>query len=137
MPAKLRLNGATFTTPRTSVSWAGYKLRVSALSPQALAGSTHTFDAWSDGGTQDHEIFTGAQPGTYTATFKACTITGTSGNDVLKGTLGADTICGMAGNVTIDGMAGNDAVLRGDGGGDKVTGGGGTDNLNGGMPTTR
>ena len=138
---KLRLNGTTFTTPRTFVSWEGYKLRVTALSPQALAGSTHTFDAWSDGGTQDHEIFTGAQPGTYTATFKACTITGTSGNDVLEGTLGADTICGMAGNDTIKGMAGNDTidgmggddpVLRGDGGGDKVTGGGGTDNLNGG-----
>ena len=143
---KLRLNGTTFATPRHFVSWEGYKLRVTALSPQTLAGSTHTFDAWSDGGTQGHDVFTGAQPGTYTATFKACTITGTSGNDVLEGTLGADTICGMAGadtikgmagNDTIDGMGGDDTALRGDGGADKMTGGGGADNLYGGVATTR
>ena len=138
---KLRLNGTTFTTPRTFVSWEGYKLRVAALSPQALAGSTHTFDAWSDGEAWDHDIVTGAQPSAYTATYKACTITGTSGNNVLEGTSGADTICGMGGNDTIKGMAGNDTIdgmggedapLRGDGGADMVTGGSGDDNLYGG-----
>jgi Ca2+-binding RTX toxin-like protein len=39
----------------------------------------------------------------------ACSITGTSGDDVLTGTSGADVICGLDGNDTIDGGDGTDA----------------------------
>jgi hypothetical protein len=62
-----------------------------------------------------------------------CTITGTSGNNVLEGSAGDDVICGGGGNDTIKGLAGND-ILRGEaGGGDKLFGGVGDDTLDGGL----
>lgn len=39
-----------------------------------------------------------------------CTITGTSGDDLLRGTAGADVICGLGGADEIRGLAGNDVV---------------------------
>jgi Ca2+-binding RTX toxin-like protein len=136
----LQVNGTTFTAPRTFVSWEGYELNVNALSPQTLSGKTYIFASWSDGKGQRHDIATGAASSTYTAAFKACTKTGTSGDDVLDGTSSADVICGMGGNDRIGGLGGNDTiegvggndVLSGGGGADKVIGGSGTDALNGG-----
>jgi glucose/arabinose dehydrogenase len=136
---ELGINGTTFTAPQTFVSWEGYKLNVDAPTPQTLSGKTYIFASWSDGKLQRHDIVTGPTPSTYTATFRACTKTGTSGDDVLNGTSSADVICGMGGNDTIrgrggidtvEGMAGNDA-LHGGGGADTVTGGTGADNLYG------
>jgi len=123
----LEANSEAFTAPRTILSWEGYKLNVNAPSPQNSSGTTYLFDSWSEGQGQSHDIVTGASPSTYTATFKApspaCTITGTSANDVLEGTAGDDVICGGGGNDTIKGLAGND-ILRGEaGGGDKLLGG--------------
>jgi PKD repeat protein len=137
--ASLKINGETFTAPRTLVSWEGYRLAVNAPSPQTLSGTTHAFSSWSDGKGQQHAIVTGAAPSTYTATFKACTRTGTSGADILDGTSSADVLCGMGGNDTVRGLAGNDLLdgmggddtLRGGGGEDKAKGGGGADNLYG------
>lgn len=136
----LQVNGETFAAPRTLVSWEGYKLNVNAPSPQVLSGTTHVFSSWSNGKGQQHSIVTGAAPSTYTATFKACTITGTSGDDDLDGTSSADVICGMSGNDTIRGMGGDDTIegmggndsLRGDGGADKIRGSTGADSLYGG-----
>jgi Ca2+-binding RTX toxin-like protein len=134
----LKAGGQTFAAPRTLVSWEGYKLSVNAPSPQTLSGTTHVFSSWSDGKGQQHDIVTGASPSTYTATFKTCTKTGTSGADVLDGTFSADVICGLGGNDTIrgfgdndtaEGMGGND-TLRG-GGADTVKGSGGADSLYG------
>jgi glucose/arabinose dehydrogenase len=135
----LQVNGEAFVSPRTLVSWEGYKLSVSAPSPQTLSGISHVFSSWSDGKGQQHDITTGAAPSTYTATFKTCTQTGTPGDDVLDGTPNADVICGMSGNDTIRGLGGNDIVegqggndaLRGSGGADKVKGGTGNDTLYG------
>ncbi len=45
----------------------------------------------------------------------ACTITGTTGNDVLRGTTGNDVICGLGGNDTLTGGAGNDTLRGGPG----------------------
>ncbi len=142
-PAGLDLvvNGDKFDKPtRTYISWEGYRLNVYAPSPQTtLAGVTYSFASWSDGKEQQHDIVTGATPSSYTATFKACTKTGTSAGETLDGTSGADVICGFGGNDTvralgandiIEGMSGND-VLRGGGGADKVRGGGGADSLYG------
>jgi Ca2+-binding RTX toxin-like protein len=42
-----------------------------------------------------------------------CTITGTSGNDLLVGTPGDDVICGMAGDDMLYGNGGDDALLGG------------------------
>lgn len=58
----------------------------------------------------------------------ACTITGTSGPDVLRGTPGDDVICGQRGNDTIYGGGGND-VLRGGRGRDILYGQDGADAL--------
>ena len=129
----LQVNGETFAAPRTFVSWEGYKLNVSAPPTQTLAGTAYAFASWSDGGAQTHEVLTGTQPSTYTATYRAesCTITGTSGDDVLQGTPGDDVICGGLGRDTIKGLGGND-VLKGEDGGDALFGGEGNDALDGG-----
>ena len=142
-PAELDLvvNGHKFDdATRTFVSWEGYRLNVYAPSPQTTpSGVTYSFASWSDGKEQQHDIVTGATPSSYTATFKACTKSGTAAGETLEGTSGADVICGFGGNDTvralgandiIEGMSGND-VLRGGSGADKVRGGGGADGLYG------
>ena len=60
----------------------------------------------------------------------ACTIQGTSGDDVLKGTRRTDVICGLGGNDVIKGKGGGD-ILRGGGGNDRLVGGDGVDVLDG------
>jgi Ca2+-binding RTX toxin-like protein len=62
---------------------------------------------------------------------QACTITGTTGADILFGTPGRDVICGLGGNDMIDGQGGND-VLIGGAGADQINGGSGNDVLYGG-----
>jgi Ca2+-binding RTX toxin-like protein len=134
----LQPDDVTFAAPRTLVSWEGYKLNVNASSPQTLSGRAYVFGSWSDGKGQMHDIVTGASPSTYTATFKACTKTGTSGADVFDGASGADVICGLGGDDRIGGFGGNDILegmggnhtLRG-GGADTVKGGAGADSLYG------
>jgi glucose/arabinose dehydrogenase len=126
----LLINGETFTTPKTLLSWEGYRLNVDAPSPQTLSGKTYVFSSWSDGKDKQHNIVTGAAPSTYTATFKGCTKSGTSAGETLSGTSGADVICGLGGNDTIEGRGGDD-ILLGGGGADKVKGGGGADNMYG------
>jgi glucose/arabinose dehydrogenase len=126
----LLINGQTFTAPKTLVSWQDLTLNVNAPSPQTLSGKSYVFASWSDGKAQQHDIVTEATPSSYTATFKACTKSGTSAGETLNGTSGADVICGMGGNDTIDGMGGNDILLGGDGA-DKVKGNAGADNLYG------
>jgi Ca2+-binding RTX toxin-like protein len=126
------INGETFATPRTLVSWEGYNLNVNAPSPQTLSGTTYAFSAWSDGQGQQHTIVTGATPSSYTATFAststACTKSGTSAGETLTGTAGNDVICGAGGNDTIRGVEGND-ILRGQGGADTARGGLGDDTV--------
>src|SRR5205823_12334678 len=60
-----------------------------------------------------------------------CTITGTSGPDILLGTPGRDVICGLGGNDKIDGEGGNDLVIGGSGA-DQLSGGEANDVLYGG-----
>ena len=124
------IDGQTFTTPKTLISWEGYALKVNAPSPQTLSGKPYVFSSWSDGKAPQHDIVTGATPSTYTATFKSCTKSGTSAGEILNGTSAADIICGYGGNDTIDGVGGNDTLLGG-GGADKVKGSGGADSLYG------
>jgi glucose/arabinose dehydrogenase/chitodextrinase len=126
----LQLNGTTFTTPRTFVSWEDYMLNVKAPSPQTLPGNTYVFSSWSDGKGKRHEIVTGATPSTYTATFEGCTKSGTSAAETLSGTSAADIICAKGGIDTIEGLGGND-ILYGGGGADKVKGNSGADSLYG------
>jgi Ca2+-binding RTX toxin-like protein len=70
---------------------------------------------------------------------EACTILGTSGNDVLNGTADEDVICALGGNDTVNGGDGSDIIVGGpgndrlDGGpaGDILIGDDGSDTLNG------
>jgi len=57
-----------------------------------------------------------------------CTITGTSGNDLLRGTSGDDVICGRSGADVINGKGGDD-IIRGGEGNDILRGAGGDDRL--------
>jgi glucose/arabinose dehydrogenase/PKD repeat protein len=125
----LQINGQSFSAPETLLSWEGYRLSVDATSPQSLSGESYAFSSWSDGKGKQHTIVTGATPSTYTATFEACTKSGTSAAETLRGTSAADVICGMGGNDTIEGLGGNDILLGG--GADKVKGNGGADSLYG------
>jgi hypothetical protein len=59
-----------------------------------------------------------------------CTITGTSGDDVLMGTSGDDVICGEGGNDKIRGSGGDDLLVGGVGN-DALVGGSGGDTLQG------
>jgi hypothetical protein len=81
----LLINGETFTTPKTLLSWEGYRLKVNAPSPQTLSGTTYVFSSWSDAKGQQHNIVTGATPSTYTANFRARTKAGTSAGETLSG----------------------------------------------------
>ena len=69
-------------------------------------------------------------PASEAASRPTCTITGTSGNDVLTGTNGNDVICGLGGNDTINGLGGNDIIIGGPGN-DVLSGGNGKDILHG------
>jgi uncharacterized repeat protein (TIGR01451 family) len=69
--------------------------------------------------------------GVSAANAPGCTLTGTSGADVLVGTSGADVICGLGGNDTIKGLGRSDKLVGG-AGNDKLVGGAGVDRLLGG-----
>jgi Ca2+-binding RTX toxin-like protein len=62
----------------------------------------------------------------------SCTISGTTGPDILVGTPHRDVICGLGGNDVLDGNDGND-ILRGGPGNDLLNGGNGNDVLGGGL----
>ena len=81
-----------------------------------------------------------------------CTITGTTGDDIIVGTSGNDVICGLGGDDELRGQGGDDVLiggggddfliggagddeLRGGGGNDELRGGGGNDELRGGQGT--
>jgi Ca2+-binding RTX toxin-like protein len=69
-------------------------------------------------------------PGSSKKSSSACTIRGTSKNDVLRGTSRRDVICGLGGKDRIQGLGGND-VIRAGGGNDRATGGAGRDRIYG------
>jgi Ca2+-binding RTX toxin-like protein len=75
-------------------------------------------------------------PGAPSPAPKGCTITGTSGNDVLTGTPARDVICGLGGNDKLIARGGDD-VLLGGAGADVLHGGAGADRLLGGLGNDR
>ena len=66
----------------------------------------------------------------------ACTLVGTSGDDVILGTPGDDVICGLGGSDVLRGRGGRDTLV-GDGGRDLLAGGPGSDYLAGGPGADR
>ena len=61
----LQLDGTSFTTPRTWVSWQGWDVTVNAPDQKPW-----NFASWSDGGARSHVIDTPATATTYTATYR-------------------------------------------------------------------
>jgi glucose/arabinose dehydrogenase len=70
-PAGMRLvvNGVAVTTPRTLVSWEGYRLRIIAADQRDASGRWHLLQGWSNGATSDQTLATPANGTTLTATF--------------------------------------------------------------------
>lgn len=59
----------TGTTPFTRTVIVNGRTTASAVTPQTVGPSTYTFQSWSDGGAQSHEITAPAASATYAATF--------------------------------------------------------------------
>jgi uncharacterized delta-60 repeat protein len=96
-----------------------------------LSGASNATIADGQGqGTIENDDLSASQP---------CTITGTSGSDVLSGTAGDDVICAGGGDDQVSGLGGRDVLIGGSGkdllvGGadpDLLLGGGGYDDLRG------
>jgi PKD repeat protein len=66
---RIALGTETLTTPATRTLIVGSASSMSAPSPQTLASTTYSFESWSDGGAQTHNVTAGSSPTTYTATF--------------------------------------------------------------------
>ncbi|MEU4562937.1 discoidin domain-containing protein [Actinoplanes sp. NPDC023936] len=66
---QIAFGGAAQATPFTRTVIQGSANSVSGITPQAAAGVTQIFAAWSDGGTQTHTVIAPATNTTYMATF--------------------------------------------------------------------
>lgn len=66
---QIAVGETTGTTPFTRDAIVGSTVTVGALSPQTVAGVTHDFVSWSDGGAAGHDVTVGTSPATYTATY--------------------------------------------------------------------
>jgi Ca2+-binding RTX toxin-like protein len=88
---------------------------------------------WLD--RDDDDVRDGDEPGDdallHWVVPEGCSVTGSSGPDVLRGTSGRDVFCAFEGNDRINGRGGADTVFAGPGR-DVVRGGGGRDTLRGG-----
>ena len=71
-PAGLQLavGGASQAAPFTRTVIVGSNNSVSAPSPQTLGASSYSFQSWSDGGAQTHNLTAPATATTYTATYQ-------------------------------------------------------------------
>jgi glucose/arabinose dehydrogenase len=67
---RLKVNDVTLRTPKSIVSWEGYKLNVNAPSQRDSAGQPWVFRSWSDGGAAAHTIITPPDPAEYVARFR-------------------------------------------------------------------
>jgi Ca2+-binding RTX toxin-like protein len=136
------INGTTFTltkqgssTPVAATVTYDQALKTAKLDPNLLLENSTTYTATITTGAKDLAGNALEQNVSWTFTTVApppssCTITGTSGDDVLEGTSGDDVICGLGGKDTIRGHGGNDTLKGGDGN-DTIEGGAGDDTLKG------
>ncbi len=66
----LEVAGSPITAPLTVTSWEDWSFPISAPNQEDDDEVPWRFQAWSDGGAQEHTIVTGANPVTYTAIMK-------------------------------------------------------------------
>jgi glucose/arabinose dehydrogenase/PKD repeat protein len=67
---QLTVGSSGQATPFTRTVIVGSSNSVSAPSPQTLAGTSYSFQSWSDGGAQTHNLVAPATATTYTATYQ-------------------------------------------------------------------
>ena len=67
---KVSVGGTPYTASKSFTSWVGYKVTVSAPSPQWLKGEKYRFSKWSNGKAATHTITTPSSSTTYKATFR-------------------------------------------------------------------
>jgi glucose/arabinose dehydrogenase len=68
---KLVVNGTQGTATFSRTVIVGSSNSISATSPQTKSGKSYSFQSWSDGGAQTHNIIAPATAATYTARFRA------------------------------------------------------------------
>ena len=68
---KIAVYSSVVATPFTRTVMVGAQTTISAVTPQTIGATTHTFSSWSDGGAQTHTITAGSLPQTFTATFSS------------------------------------------------------------------
>ena len=66
---QIAVNGGASSTQFTRTVIVGSANSLSAVSPQALGGTTYQFASWSDGGAQTHNITAPTTAATFTATY--------------------------------------------------------------------
>ncbi|HEX4862732.1 MAG TPA: hypothetical protein VFV02_01595, partial [Acidimicrobiales bacterium] len=128
----------TCTKPRMNPAETATLPYTTSVSEDAAPGSTLANSASATSATTD------PTPANNTAVentaIPPCSITGTSGPDILTGTANNDVICGLGGPDVLSGRGGDDIIigreggdiLNGDGGNDALLGNPGNDVLNGG-----
>jgi glucose/arabinose dehydrogenase len=67
---RLTAGGTSTITPFNTTVIVGSANSISAPSPQTVGGNSYTFQSWSDGGAQSHNIVAPETPTTYVATFE-------------------------------------------------------------------
>jgi PKD repeat protein len=122
------INGQTFTTPETLLSWEGYTLNLNVPLSQTLSGTTYVFSSWSDGNGKQHDIVTGQRQAPTRQPSRAAPRVESQQQRPLVGPL--EQTSSVAWGATTPSRAGNDELLGG-GAADKVKCGGGADNLYG------
>jgi len=67
---KLTVNGTSSTATFTRTVIVGSRNSISAITPQTKTGKSYSFQSWSDGGAQTHDIVAPAAPATWTARYR-------------------------------------------------------------------
>jgi glucose/arabinose dehydrogenase len=68
---QLAVNGTTSTATFTRTVIVGSTNSITAPSPQTKSGKSYTFQSWSDGGAQTHNITAPAAPATWSARYRS------------------------------------------------------------------
>ena len=90
------LDGQPKTAPHLFSSVVGLNRTLGVISPQALNGVIHPFQAWSDGGAATHTIVTPASNTTYTARYPA-----TAPSATLTATPNSAQVCDGSGTTAV------------------------------------
>lgn len=87
---KIKLDGASLSTPLSFVSVERLERNIGAVNPQTVNGKIYTFDKWLHGGNETQTISTPLEDVTYTAVYKETTGGNLIQREVWSGIAGTD-----------------------------------------------